>query len=74
MEHGYLFIVLGVAGAFFMAFNNGANDVANAFASAVGSKALKMRTAVLIASFVTFTGALLLGGKVASRLYEIPRP
>lgn len=67
-EHGLLFIIIGSIGAFFMAFNNGANDVANAFASAVGSKALKMKLAVAIASVVTFSGALLLGGHVATKL------
>lgn len=68
LSHGLLFIIIGSIGAFFMAFNNGANDVANAFASAVGSKALKMKLAVAIASVVTFSGALLLGGHVATKL------
>ena len=68
LEYGILFLIIGAMGAFFMAFNNGANDVANAFASAVGSKALKMKLAVAIASVVTFTGALLLGGQVAAQL------
>jgi phosphate/sulfate permease len=68
LEHGLLFIILGSMGAFFMAFNNGANDIANAFASAVGSKALKMKLAIAIASVVTFAGALLLGGQVAAKL------
>lgn len=68
LEHGLLFIILGSIGAFFMAFNNGANDIANAFASAVGSKALNIKLALLIASVVTFSGALLLGGQVATKL------
>ncbi len=68
MDHAYIFIILGACGAFFMSFNNGANDVANAFGSAVGSKALKMKVAVFIASVVTFSGALLLGGRVATKL------
>jgi phosphate/sulfate permease len=68
MEHALLFIILGACGAFFMAFNNGSNDVANAFGSAIGSKALKMKTAVFIASIVTFSGAMLLGGRVATKL------
>ena len=68
LSHGLLFIIIGSLGAFFMAFNNGANDVANAFASAVGSKALKMKLAVAIASVITFSGALLLGGHVATKL------
>lgn len=53
-----------------MAFCNGANDVANAFASAVGSKALKPRMALLIASVVTFCGAVFLGGEVVIYLIE----
>ena len=38
------------------------------FASVVGSKALKMRTAIFIGSLVTFAGALILGGNVAVKL------
>ncbi len=68
MEHGVVFIVLGCLAAFFMAFNNGANDIANAFASAVGSRAITMRTAIFIGGAVTFLGALLLGGNVAVKL------
>lgn len=53
-----------------MAFSNGANDVANSFASAVGSKALTIKQALIISSTVTFLGALLLGGNVAACLVE----
>jgi len=67
-EYGNLIILLASIGAFFMAFNNGANDVANAFASAVGSKAITMRFALIMASLVTFIGALALGGTVAAKL------
>lgn len=68
MEYGLIFVVFGAVGAFFMGFNNGANDIANAFASAVGSHALKMRTAIFMGSLVTFFGAILLGGNVALKL------
>ena len=68
MEHGIIYIVLAALAASFMAFNNGGNDIANAFASVVGSKALKMRTAIFIGSLVTFAGALILGGNVAVKL------
>ena len=51
-----------------MAFNNGANDVANAFASAVGAKALKVRQALIIAAILNFIGAVCLGGNVAQTL------
>jgi phosphate/sulfate permease len=70
VEYGYLLIACAACGAFFMAFNNGANDVANAFASAVGSKALTIQRAILIASLVVFAGAVLLGGRVATKLIE----
>ncbi len=53
-----------------MAFNNGANDVANAFASAVGSKALKLKHALVIAAILNFFGAILLGGNVSSTLID----
>lgn len=75
MEHAYLFIGLAAIGAFFMAFNNGANDVANAFASAVGSKAITMRMALFLAATVVFAGAIFLGGQVATKLVEgVVRP
>lgn len=41
-----------------MAFNLGANDVANAMASAVGAKAITVRQAVLIAGTLNFIGAV----------------
>lgn len=61
-------LILAIFGAVFMAFNNGANDVANAFASAVGSKALKLKHALVIAAVLNFFGAILLGGNVAGTL------
>jgi PiT family inorganic phosphate transporter len=65
-----IIIVLAACCALFMAFSNGANDVANSFASAVGSKALTIKQALIISSTVTFLGALLLGGNVAACLVE----
>lgn len=53
-----------------MAFNNGANDVSNAFSSAVGSGAVRMRIALGLASVFTFLGAIFFGGKVALNLVE----
>tara|TARA_B100001248_G_scaffold262395_1_gene258146 strand:- start:89665 stop:90936 length:1272 start_codon:yes stop_codon:yes gene_type:complete len=70
LDHGFILLLIAACGAFFMAFCNGANDVANAFASAVGSKALKPRMALLIASVVTFCGAVFLGGEVVVYLIE----
>jgi PiT family inorganic phosphate transporter len=63
-------LILATMGALFMAFNNGANDVANAFAAAVGSKAIKLRHALLIAAILNLAGAVLLGGNVSSTLID----
>lgn len=70
MEHTTIILVLACAGAFFMAFNNGANDVANAFASAVGSKAITIKQALVIAAILNLVGAVLLGSQVAKTLIE----
>lgn len=61
-------LVLAIIGALFMSFNNGANDVANAFAAAVGSKALKLKHALIVAAVLNFFGSILLGGNVSSTL------
>lgn len=46
----------------------GANDVANAFATSVGSRALRIREAVIIAGIFEFSGAVLLGGFVSETI------
>lgn len=48
--------------------SKGANDVANAFATSVGSGALSLRSAILIAAVMEFFGAFLLGGNVATTI------
>ncbi|MGF1511839.1 MAG: inorganic phosphate transporter [Myxococcota bacterium] len=63
-----LILILAALGALFMAFNNGANDVANSFASAVGAKAITMRQAVLIAGLMNLLGAVMIGGHVSAKL------
>lgn len=66
IEHGVLFLIIAAVAAFFMAFNN----VANSFASAVGSKAIAVKQALLIAALLNMLGAVLLGGHVATKLVE----
>ncbi|MBU1023783.1 inorganic phosphate transporter, partial [bacterium] len=49
-----------------MAWNIGANDVANAMGTSVGSKAIKLRTATIIVAIFTFAGAYLVGPAVSA--------
>jgi PiT family inorganic phosphate transporter len=48
----------------YMAWNIGANDVANSMAPAVGSKAINLKRAIFLASICEFAGAVLVGGHV----------
>lgn len=50
------------------AYSIGANDVANSFSTAVASKTITMKTAVIIALFTEFLGALLLGKSTAETI------
>lgn len=68
MEHATLLLTLAAIFGLFMAWGIGANDVANAMATSVGSKALKLRTAVMIAAVFEFAGAYLAGGEVTSTI------
>ncbi|MBL4660362.1 MAG: inorganic phosphate transporter [Alcanivoracaceae bacterium] len=51
-----------------MAWGIGANDVANAMATSVGSKAITVKTAIIIAAIFEFSGAILAGGEVTSTI------
>lgn len=68
MEHAILFLILAAAFGLFMAWGIGANDVANAMATSVGSKALTIKQAVLVAAVFEFAGAFLAGGQVTSTI------
>ena len=67
-EYGTLLIILAGGFGFFMAWGVGANDVANAMGTSVGSKALTIRQAILIAMVFEFAGAYLAGGEVTSTI------
>lgn len=61
---------LWIAGglALYMAWTIGANDVANAMGTSVGSGALAIRGAILVAGVLEFTGAFLAGGHVTDTI------
>ena len=60
---------------FYMAWNIGANDVANAMGTSVGSRALTLKKAVLLAAVLEFTGAFFVGGDVSETIqHGIVRP
>lgn len=61
-------LAIGGGFAFFTSFGIGANDVANAFASSVGSGAVSYRNAVIIAGIFEFTGAVSLGSHVTGTI------
>jgi len=67
-EYGTLLIILAGLFGFFMAWGVGANDVANAMGTSVGSKALTIKQAILIAMVFEFAGAYLAGGEVTSTI------
>lgn len=67
-EYGTVLLVLACLFGFFMAWGVGANDVANAMGTSVGSRALTLKQAILVAMIFEFLGAYLAGGEVTSTI------
>lgn len=61
-------VVISIAAllGLYMAWNIGANDVANSMADAVGSRALSVKNAVILAGICEFAGAVLVGSHVTN--------
>jgi inorganic phosphate transporter, PiT family len=62
------FLILGAVFGAYMAMNIGANDVANNVGPAVGSKALTLFWAIVIAAIFEAAGALIAGGDVVKTI------
>ncbi|MCH2055416.1 MAG: inorganic phosphate transporter [Thalassotalea sp.] len=68
LTHGSMLVIIAALVGFFMAWGIGANDVANAMGTSVGSKALTIKQAIIIAMIFEFAGAYLAGGEVTSTI------
>jgi len=67
VQGGFLLVSAAVIGGY-MAMNIGANDVANNVGPAVGSGALTLTTAIIIAAIFEAGGAIIAGGEVVSTI------
>ena len=66
--YGTVFLVLAVIFGFYMTWGIGANDVANAMGTSVGSGAITIKQAIVIAAIFEFAGAFIAGGQVTKTI------
>lgn len=67
-EYSQILFILACVFGLFMAWGIGANDVSNAMGTSVGSRALTMKQAIIIAMVFEFAGAYLAGGEVTETI------
>ena len=70
MSVDVILTILVLLAGFYMAWNIGANDVSNAMGTSVGSGALTLFKAVIIAGILEFCGAFFLGGNVSQTMQQ----
>jgi len=68
VEDQFIFLAFAALFGLFMAWGIGANDVANAMATSIGSGALTLKKALIVAAVFEFAGAVLAGGGVTSTI------
>jgi PiT family inorganic phosphate transporter len=68
MTPEFYILIIGYIFGFYMAWNIGANDVANSMASAVGAKAITIRQAIFIAGILNIVGAVFIGSHVTNTI------
>lgn len=68
ISYGPHILILACAFGFFMAWGMGANDVANAMGTSVGSGVLTVKQAIIVAMIFEFCGAYLAGGEVTETI------
>jgi PiT family inorganic phosphate transporter len=66
--YGTVFMVLAIVFGLYMTWGIGANDVANAMGTSVGSGAITVKQAIVIAAIFEFMGAFIAGGNVTSTI------
>jgi PiT family inorganic phosphate transporter len=66
--YGHVFLILAILFGLFITWGIGANDVANAMGTSVGSGAISVKQAIIIAAIFEFTGAFIAGGNVTETI------
>ncbi|MEN8762016.1 MAG: inorganic phosphate transporter, partial [Thiogranum sp.] len=67
-QYGFVLMVLAVVFGLYMTWGIGANDVANAMGTSVGSGAITVKQAIIIAAIFEFAGAFIAGGHVTKTI------